>query len=68
MGIPKGHPCVKECPDRTAVCRKDCEKLKEYLETKEEIRKKKDERYRIEDYIANSYYRNKKEQGKNWNR
>ena len=45
---------MKDCPNRTATCKKTCEKLKEYTEWKLKVQKEKDKQFRIDDYVINS--------------
>lgn len=58
--IPKGHPCTKDCPERSPVCQKDCIKLKEYRGKKQEARRKKDVDFRIDCYQIDSIYKHKR--------
>ena len=56
----RDHPCQKDCPDRSATCKKTCEKLKEYTEKKKKAEEEKNKRFKVDDYIINSYLRRNK--------
>ena len=55
--MPKGHPCTKDCTDRSATCRLDCEKFKKYMEKQEVIRKAKERERMLDDYEAKAIIR-----------
>lgn len=38
------HPCTKECPERTATCKRTCKRWKEYEPAKREEYKERQER------------------------
>ena len=57
------HPCVKDCPDRTATCKKTCERLKKYTELKAKERKEKDKQFVVDCYqidVLNKHKRRKR--------
>ena len=52
------HPCTKECPDRKMNCRSNCEKYKEFTAFMEMVKKKKQDEWRIDQFLARSAKRN----------
>ena len=67
MNRPK-HPCKKDCPDRTAECKKTCPKWLEYEPLRNEFYKLRAEAYDRE-YIQNEIERDRKRKiatGKMW--
>ena len=67
MNRPK-QPCKKDCPDRTAECKKTCPKWKEYEPLLREFYKLRAEAY-DQEYILNEIERDrirKIAQGKMW--
>ena len=54
------HPCVKDCPERSATCKKTCEKLKEYTAWKKPKDEEKIRQYKINQYQIDQIIRRKK--------
>ena len=58
------NPCTKDCPDRNATCRTECEKYKEYAQWRESLYEERRKQFMIRDYQHTNIKRYQRRMGR----